>query len=121
MHQDKIDHDLYRGTLDIVVLALIAQNPDHGYGIVERLRRRSEGGLEVSEGAIYPLLHRLESRSLITSEWRLTSQNRRAKHYAITEAGRKSLAARSSQWRELTRIVDDLISRIFAPGQGGAA
>ena len=112
MRDERIDHDLYRGTLDIIVLALIAEQADHGYGLIERLKAQSGGVMEISEGAIYPLLHRLQVRKLIDCEWAITTHNRRAKKYLITDAGRRVLLDRAKQWRTLTRVIEDVIGQL---------
>lgn len=115
MHAHRIDHDLYRGTLDIIVLSLIAERSDHGYGIIERVKARSGGMLEVSEGAIYPLLHRLESKKLIRAEWTMSSNNRRTKQYIITELGEGALRDRSCQWRAFSKVVGTIIDGLTPP------
>ncbi len=112
MPRKSIDHDLYRGTLDIIVLSLLKRRPDHGYGLAERLRGHSAGRMDVSEGAIYPLLHRMEKRGLISSEWSYTVNHRRAKQYTVTEAGASVLSERTAQWRSLAQLVDDLVDSI---------
>lgn len=115
MAKRRLDHDLYKGTLDIAVLVLLVESPDHGYGLIERLRRKSEGVLHISEGAIYPLLHRLESKGVVSFSWETTAQNRRAKRYFVTESGLAALRERCDQWRSLAEFMD----RIVHPLQPG--
>lgn len=110
MAKRRLDHDLYRGTLDIAVLVLLLESPDHGYGLLERLRARSEGVLDVSEGAIYPLLHRLESRGVLSVSWETTAQNRRAKRYYVTDQGRSVLQERCDQWRSLAEFMERIVN-----------
>ena len=119
MRPKRIEHDLYRGTLDIIVLSLIAEQSDHGYGIIERLKRQSEGSLDISEGAIYPLLHRLESKKLVSAHWGRTVHNRRAKQYQITETGRRVFADRTDQWRSLAIVIEELIGQARVKPSGG--
>lgn len=107
-----LDHDLYKGMLDIVVLSLLSAEPHHGYGICSKLRERSSSLIDISEGAVYPLLHRLEKRELIVAEWTRSSTNRRVKLYVITEKGRKTLEERSSQWVSLRGVIDELLTRV---------
>lgn len=111
MSKRRLDHDLYRGTLDIAVLVLLVESPDHGYGLIERLRQRSAGVLDISEGAIYPLLHRLESKGVVSFTWETTAQNRRAKKYFVTESGLSALRERCDQWK----LLSDAMGRIVNP------
>ena len=108
MGEQKIDHDLYRGTLDIIILTLLSERRDHGYGLIERLRAQSNGQLSISEGAVYPLLHKLESKKLIGSEWVLSSNNRRTKQYFITDTGHKTMESRANQWEQLVGVIRGL-------------
>lgn len=108
----RVDHDLYRGTLDIVVLSLLCESSDHGYGLIERLKQRSSGALEISEGAVYPLLHRLEVRGCLECVWETTSLNRRAKRYLITDKGRRLLEERWAQWRALADFMTSITGRL---------
>ena len=109
MSTKRLDHDLYRGTLDIVVLGLLSARPDHGYGLIERMREQSGGDLEISEGAVYPLLHRLEKRGFIRSEWTFSEQNRRSKQYTITDQGLVALRDRAEQWRTLNSVIGKML------------
>lgn len=105
MSEQRIDHDLYRGTLDIIILSLLAEQCDHGYGLIERLRVHSCGQLSISEGAVYPLLHKLESKKLIGSDWVISDNNRRIKRYFITETGRSTMESRTNQWELLVGVI----------------
>ena len=94
--------DKLQGTLDLLVLRTVAQEPLHGYGIAMRILAFSGGVLEVEEGSLYPALHRLEKRKLLSAEWRPTETGRRAKFYSLTKAGREQLEQELSSWEELS-------------------
>lgn len=97
--------DLVQGTLDMLVLKTLAHGTLHGYGIVEFIQAASNNVLRVEEGALYPALHRLELRGLLASEWGTSDNNRRAKYYRLTGAGRKKLAAESEHWSRMTSAI----------------
>ena len=97
--------DLLQGTLDMLILKTLARGPLHGYGVVELIHQRSEDVLRVEEGALYPALHRLELRGLLASEWGLSENNRRAKYYRLTAAGRRYLEAESAQWNRMVAAI----------------
>jgi transcriptional regulator len=99
------DKTLLQGTLDMLILKALARGPLHGYGIVEFIQRTSDDILRVEEGALYPALHRLELRGLLSSEWGVSDNNRRAKYYRMTAAGRKHLADESSTWGRLSGAI----------------
>jgi transcriptional regulator len=96
---------LLQGTLDMLILKTLTRGAMHGYAITEFIHAASEDALRVEEGALYPALHRLEVRGLLASEWGVSDNNRRAKYYRLTPAGRKGLAAESSEWRRLSSAV----------------
>lgn len=97
--------DLVQGTLDMLVLKALSRGPKHGYAVAEWIQQTSDDVLRVEEGALYPALHRLELRGLLASEWGVSDNNRRAKYYSLTAAGRKHLAAESEQWGRLTSAI----------------
>lgn len=97
--------DLLQGTLDMLVLKALAREPLHGYGVAELIHERSEDVLRVEEGALYPALHRLELRGLLASEWGLSENNRRAKYYRLTAAGRRHLEAESAHWNRIAGAI----------------
>jgi transcriptional regulator len=94
--------ELMQGTLDMLILKTLSHGPQHGYAIAESIERRSEDVLRVEEGALYPALHRLELRGLLAPEWGVSDNNRRAKFYRLTAAGRKQLALESGYWERMT-------------------
>jgi len=97
--------DLVQGTLDMLVLKTLVQGTMHGYGIAEFIQATSNDVLRVEEGALYPALHRLELRGLLASGWGVSENNRRAKYYRLTGAGRKQLAAESEHWDRMTAAI----------------
>ncbi len=98
--------DVLQGTLDMLVLKALELEPMHGWGITERIGQWSERLLQVGQGTLYPALYRLERQGLITSAWKVTANNRRARYYALTRAGRKQLADELVQWRRMSRAVN---------------
>lgn len=101
--------DLVQGTLDLLVLKLLAIEPQHGWGIGQRLQHLSADVLRVSESSLYQALHRLERDGWITAEWRPTENNRRAKFYALTRPGRRRLQAETGNWTRLAAAIDDIL------------
>ena len=97
--------DLFTGTLDLLILKAVSWGPSHGYAIGRWIRETTEDELNVQEGALYPALHRLERRGLLSEEWRATDTGRQAKFYALTTAGRAHLRAESGRWSRYSRAV----------------
>ena len=91
--------DALRGSLDLLVLKTLSLTPMHGWGISQRVQQVSDGVLEVNQGSLYPALQRLEKDGLITSEWGTTDNNRRARYYRLTSAGRRALGDELENWR----------------------
>jgi transcriptional regulator len=98
--------ELVPGTLGMLALKALSTGEMHGYGIAEVIKRYSEYVLQVEEGALYPALHRLEVRGLLSSRWGLSGNNRRAKFYGLTAAGRKVLAQETAQWSRVAAAID---------------
>jgi transcriptional regulator len=99
------DGDLLAGTLDMLILRILQGGPVHGLDIAQRIERQSDDVLLVEQGSLYPALHRLEHRGLIAAAWRMTPNNRRARYYRLTPAGRRRLRAETSRWESLVRAV----------------
>jgi PadR family transcriptional regulator, regulatory protein PadR len=97
--------DLLQGTLDLLILKALAREPMHGYGVAEWIHESSQDVLRVEEGALYPALHRLQLRGLLAAEWGTSENNRRAKYYSLTAAGRKQLAEETEFWRRMSGAV----------------
>ena len=101
--------DVLRGTLDLLVLKTLALEPMHGWGISSRIQQFSAGALDVNQGSLYPALQRLEQKGWIDSEWRTTENNRRAKYYRLTAAGRKALGSETTSWRRYVDAVEMIL------------
>jgi PadR family transcriptional regulator PadR len=97
--------DLLRGTLEMLILRSLEDGPMHGYGITERLQRVSEDVLTVDEGSLYPALYRMQKRGWLKSEWGRSENNRKARFYSLTAAGRKQLATASAAWQRFSVAV----------------
>src|ERR671938_565908 len=108
--------DLPQGTLDLLILKAVAGGPLHGYAIAQRLEQVSRGVVQVPEGSLYPALHRLENRDLLTADWKKTETGREAKFYRLTRKGQKQLDAEAASWQRLSEAV----GLILAMDAGGA-
>lgn len=97
--------ELLPGTLDMLILKTLARGAKHGYAISESIVETSREDLRVEEGALYPALHRLELKGLLGSEWGVSENNRRAKYYRLTPAGRKALAAEAERWSRMSAAI----------------
>lgn len=104
--------DLLQGTLDLLVLKILALEPQHGWAIGQRLRQMSSDTLQVSEGSLYPALHKLEQSGLVRAEWRATENNRRAKFYALTPIGEDRLAAEAANWERLSSAITLIVRAV---------
>jgi PadR family transcriptional regulator, regulatory protein PadR len=98
--------DTFQGTLDMLVLKALQLEPMHGWGITERIEQWSEQVFQLGQGTLYPALYRLERQGLIKSEWKVTTNNRRARYYALTKEGRRYFADELAQWRRLSRAIN---------------
>jgi PadR family transcriptional regulator PadR len=97
--------DLLQGTLDMLVLKIVALEPVHGYGIAQRIQQISKEVLQVQQGSLYPALHRLEKRGWLKADWRESETGREAKFYSLTRVGRKQLDAETANWDRLAGAV----------------
>jgi len=97
--------DLVQGTLDLLILKALAGEPMHGWAIAKRIRMLSNDVLAVQQGSLYPALHRLEQQGWVSAKWGVSEQNRRAKFYALTRAGRKQLGLESALWERLAAAI----------------
>lgn len=105
--------DLVQGTLDMLVLQTLVFGPAHGYAIAELIQKRSDAVLQVEQGSLYPALHRLEDKGLIASSWGTSDNNRKARFYKLTAAGRRQLHQESSRWQQLVAAV----GRVMDPSE----
>jgi PadR family transcriptional regulator PadR len=103
--------DLVQGTLDMLVLTSLLSGPRHGYAVAEWIHESSADVLRVEEGALYPALHRLELKGLLKAEWGISENNRRAKYYALTAAGRKYLTQEQKHWDRMTAAIARVLER----------
>ncbi|MEO8500338.1 MAG: PadR family transcriptional regulator [Vicinamibacteria bacterium] len=101
--------DLVQGTLDLLLLKILTLEPMHGWAISLRLRSISGDVLQVSEGSLYPALHKLEQEGWITAEWKQTENNRRAKFYSLTRLGRKELDSETANWQRLSSAISYVV------------
>jgi transcriptional regulator len=108
--------DLPQGTLDLLILKVVAFGPVHGYAIAQRLEQVSRGVVQVPQGSLYPALHRLENRGLLAADWKETDTGREAKFYRLTRTGRKQLDAETAGWQRLAEAV----GLILTMSEGGA-
>jgi PadR family transcriptional regulator, regulatory protein PadR len=97
--------DLVQGTLDLLILKILALEPQNGWAISQRLKQVSNDVLQVSDGSLYPALHKLEQEGWITAEWRPSENNRRAKFYSLTRTGRRQLQKESADWQRLSGAI----------------
>ena len=104
--------DLVQGTLDLLLLKVLALEPLHGWAIAQRIRHRSSDVLLVGQSALYPALHKLERQGWITSEWKLSETNRRAKYYSLTRAGRKAVVKEAANWERLSAAISDIVRAV---------
>lgn len=101
--------ELVQGTLPLLILRTLASGPNHGFAIARRIQQVSNEVLRVEEGSLYPALHRLEVEGWIESEWRLTENNRNAKYYRLTRAGRKQLERETTRWTAIADAIATLL------------
>src|SRR5689334_7653911 len=107
--------EILQGTLDMLILRTLQWRAQHGHGIGQALRTRSEDALQIEHGSLYPALHRLEKEGWLASEWKASEANRRAKYYRLTPAGKRQLSKEQSKWDEMVRTV----ARVMRPAEGG--
>jgi PadR family transcriptional regulator PadR len=100
-----IKADLLQGTLDLLILRVLALEPMHGWGISQRIHQMSKDVLQIQQGSLYPALHRLEQRGWIKADWGASDHNRRAKFYSLTRTGRKHLEQETASWDRLSAAV----------------
>ena len=101
--------DIHPGMLEMLILKAVSLQPLHGYGVLLRISQISKGALEIPQGSLYPALYRLEHQGLIDSEWGDSENNRKAKYYELTAAGRKRLKEETASWNQLTSAVASVL------------
>lgn len=105
--------EILQGTLDMLILRTLVMGPAHGHTIAHAIEHTSENALEIEQGSLYPALHRLEDRGLVSSEWGVSENNRKAKFYRLTNKGRKELNAAAGRWRRMTRAIGLILGESF--------
>lgn len=104
--------DLLQGTLDLLILKTLALEAAHGWGIAQRIEQVSKNGLQVGQGSLYPALHRLEYKGWVRAEWGASENNRRARFYSLTAAGKRQLEAELANWDRLTGAINLVLDRV---------
>ena len=102
--------DLVQGTLDLLILKTVALEPAHGWAIARRIQLISDDVLKVNQGSLYPALHKLEHNGWIRAVWKESENNRRAKYYKLTDAGRRRLEEETSQWNRLSTAISSVVA-----------
>jgi transcriptional regulator len=110
MAEDGAKSDLLQGTLDVLVLKVVALGPIHGYAIAQRLQQMSSSVLQVQQGSLYPALHRLEKRRWLKAEWAATETGREARFYTLTKLGRQQLEEQRASWDRLSAAISGILS-----------
>jgi PadR family transcriptional regulator, regulatory protein PadR len=101
--------DLVQGTLDLLILKIVALEPMHGWAIAQRIKQMSSDVLQVGQSALYPALHKLEQQGWIAAEWKVSETNRRAKYYSLTRSGRKALNHEAANWERLSTAISAIV------------
>jgi PadR family transcriptional regulator len=109
------DLDLLQGTLDVMILKALSWGAMHGFGVAKWIRHTTDEVLQIEDSALYPALHRMEHRGLISADWGLTENNRRAKYYTLTTKGRQQLRARVTSWDRYSSAVSKVIHATIQP------
>jgi PadR family transcriptional regulator PadR len=104
--QSEDKFDLPQGTLDLLIIRVVALGPIHGYAIAQRIQQMSREALQIQQGSLYPALHRLEYKKLLTAKWQLSETGREAKFYELSARGRAHLKSETENWERLTNVVD---------------
>src|SRR5579875_1422936 len=112
--------DLLQGTLELLILKAVSLGPLHGYGVLLRIMQISGEQLVIQQGSLYPALYRLEASGALSTEWAPSENNRRAKFYTLTEAGRRQLEQESERWREMSRIIGAILKLTAVPSTAAA-
>ena len=104
--------DLVQGTLDLLLLKIVALEPMHGWAIAQRLKQMSNDVLQVGPGSLYPALHKLEQQGWVRSEWKMSETQRKVKFYSLTASGKKALAHESNQWERLSQAISGIVRSV---------
>src|ERR1044071_6450982 len=104
--------DLLRGTLDMLILKAVSLGPQHGYGVLLRIQQLAKGNLQIEQGSLYPALYRLEHKGFIEAEWGESENNRKAKFYRLTSAGRRQLRLETESWKRLGKTITAVLNAV---------
>jgi len=104
--------DLVQGTLDLLILKTVALEPMHGWAIAQRIQQVSNNVLQVQQGSLYPALHKLERQGWITSEWKISETNRRARYYSLSRIGRRAVAEEAANWERLSAAISAIVRAV---------
>ncbi len=104
--------DLLQGTLDMLILKAVSLGPLHGYGVLLRIQQISNDRLEIQQGSLYPALYRLEHQGLLAAEWGESENNRKAKYYRLTPAGRRQLQEAARNWHQMAQLMTDILKTV---------
>jgi transcriptional regulator len=116
-----ITKELLPGTLDMLILKALSLGPTHGYGVLLRIEETSRGLLSLEQGSLYPALNRLHGRGLVDSEWGISENNRRARFYSLTRAGRQRLEGETDRWSHMVEAVSNVLNAPTPPPAGDLA
>jgi len=108
--ESPLQSEMLQGTLDLLILRTLVTGPAHGHTIAHAIERGSDDVLQIEHGSLYPALHRLEDRAWIASFWGTSENNRKAKYYRLTAAGRKQLASQTTRWEQVARAIDRILN-----------
>jgi transcriptional regulator len=114
------DVDLLQGTLNLLILKAVSLGPLHGYAVLQRIQQLSGDRMEILQGTLYPALYRLEHLGLLSTKWAPSDNNRRAKFYTLTAAGKRQLAVESRKWQAMAETVAMILGTQHAPAEEGA-
>ncbi|HEV2232884.1 MAG TPA: PadR family transcriptional regulator [Terriglobia bacterium] len=114
-YQNRVE--LLQGTLDLLILQTLQWGPQHGYAISQSIRGRSGDVLQVETGSLYPALHRLEKQGWVSSQWKQTESNQRAKYYRLTAAGRRQLLSEQVRWKEIVKAIAGIMHPVREEGR----
>jgi transcriptional regulator len=113
----KMEGEILKGHLDMIVLAALAAGPAHGYAVIEIIRQKSGQAFDLPEGTIYPALHRLEQAGLLASKWMVAESGRKRRVYALTRSGQRALAKRRAGWQQFSEAIGGLLAARPAHGE----
>ena len=111
-----MDKQLVQGTLELIILDVLADGPSYGYLIAQTVLGRSKGSFQVSEGSLYPALHRMARQKLLSSYWDRSGEGRRRKYYKLTAQGRKVLASKKNEWKSFSGMINHILGASFGVG-----